>query len=274
MSARAKYFVFKPVAVVATIVATALTILLPLLQGVAWVNEHAVWIVWVVLLVLTAAAVLLHARLMSVQKALTDARADATRENLRAEDAESRAAEAETRADREARKAADAVEVSNAATESLEAAARLASDARLGDSDRALADKLNEHASNVTVLNELAEFFPYMISQELVNAVRELSELPRIRSPYSAGLKDQLSALSAAADAWFRQFLHVAWTEDDHYSTRLDPVASTAARKEHEEQTDLLVELGFNLHSKLLGYQQYYASLEAARLGRTGGVEA
>lgn len=106
-----------------------------------------------------------------------------------------------------------------------------------------------------------------MISRELVDAVRELSELPRTRAPHNAGLQDQLNALSEVAEAWFRPFLHVAWTEGDHYSTRLDPIVSMGARQEHEEQTDLLVELGFDLHSKLLGYQQYYASLEVARLG-------
>lgn len=267
MPARTKFFVFKPVAVVATIVATALTILLPLLQGVAWVNANAVWAVWVALLVMTVAAVLLHARLMAVQKMLTDARADAASEKTRAENAEARANEAETRADHESGRAAEAIEASNAATEALEAAARLASDARMGESDRALADTLNAYASNSNVLNELAEFFPYKISRELVNAVRELSELPRTRAPHNADLKDQLAVLSEAAEAWFRQFLRVAWTEDDHYSTKLDPIASMAARKEHEVPTDELVQLGFDLHSKLLGYQQYHASLETPAQG-------
>lgn len=274
MPARAKFFVFKPFGILATVVATALTIFLPLLQGVAWVNEHAVWAVWVALLVLTIAVVLLHARLAAVQKMLTSARADTTDERTRAENAETRATEAETRAaeaearaDREARNAAEAIEAASAANEALEAAARLASDARLGESDRALADKLSEYAFNSNVLNELAEFFPYMISQELVDVVRELSELPRTRAPHNARLKDQLSALSEAAEAWFRQFLHVAWSENGHYSTKLDPIASMDARKEHEEQTDQLVQLGFDLHSKLLGFQQYHATLETPSQG-------
>ncbi|QEA29760.1 hypothetical protein FGL91_15085 [Microbacterium sp. CBA3102] len=256
MPARAKFFVFKPVAALGTFVAAVLTILLPSLQGVAWVNEHAVWTIWVALLMLTTAVVLLHARLAAVQKVLTDARADAAREKIRAEDAEARAAEARMRADLEARKAAEAVEASTAAME-----------ARMGESDRALADKLNEYASDATVLNELADFFPYKIPRELVNVVRELSELPRTRAPHNPALKEQLSVLSDAAEAWFGQFLRVAWTEDEHYSTKLDPIASMAARKEHEVQTDKLVQLGFDLHSKLLGYQQYHASLETPAQG-------
>ncbi|UNK69407.1 hypothetical protein [Microbacterium sp. H1-D42] len=267
MPARTKFFIFKRFGILATVVATTLTILLPSLQGVAWVNEHAVWAVWVALLVLTTAVVLLHARLAAVHEMLENARADAASEKGRADNAVARASEAEARAELEGRRAAEAIEASNAATETLEAAARLASDARMGDSDRALADKLNAYASNSNVLNELAEFFPYKISRELVDAARELSELPRTRAPHNAGLKDQLAVLSEAAEAWFRQFLRVAWTEDDHYSTRLDPIASVAARKEHEVQTDGLVQLGFDLHSKLLGYQQYHASLETLPRG-------
>lgn len=262
MPARTKFFIFKRFGILATVVATALTIFLPLLQGVAWVNANAIWAVWVALLVMTTAVVLLHARLAAVHKMLEDAGADAASEKSRADNAEARATEAEARANLEARGAAEAIEASNAAKKALEAAARLALDARMGESDRALADKLNAYASNSIALNELAEFFPYKISRELVDAVRELSEVPRTRAPHNDGLKVQLVVLSDAAEAWFRQFLRVAWTEDDHYSTRLDPIASMAARKEHEVQTDGLVQLGFDLHSKLLGYQQYHASLE------------
>lgn len=125
---------------------------------------------------------------------------------------------------------AEAIEASNAAANALEAAVRSKSDAHLGESDRALADKLNVCASNSNVLNELAEFFLYMISRELVDVVRELPEPPRTRAPRNAGLKDQFTALSEAAEAWFRQFLHVGCTEGDHYSTRLDPIASMGAR--------------------------------------------
>lgn len=262
MPARKEFFVFKPVTVVATIVATALTILIPLLQGVTWVNENAVWAVWVAMLVLTVVGVLLHARLMAVQKALTDARAHAARESTRAGHAEDRAAKAEARADREEHKASEAIKSGNDATEALEAAARLAPNDRLGESDRALADKLNDYASNSAVLRELADFFPYMISQGLVDAVRELSELPRTRSPLNARLKDQLSALSGAAETWFLKFIQVAWSENGHFSTKLDSVASMAARKEHEARTEELVQLGFRLHSMLLDYQRYHASLE------------
>lgn len=112
MPARAKFFVFKPVAVLATIVATALTILLPLLQGVAWVNENAVWAVWVALLVLTIAAVLLHARLMAVQKTLDEASAALEAEKTAAEAARRLAAD-------EARRATEASEKADAATAAL-----------------------------------------------------------------------------------------------------------------------------------------------------------
>lgn len=263
MPVSTKFFVFKPVAVVATIVATALTILLPLLQGVAWVNENAVWAVWVAMLVLIVAAVLLHARLTAVQNMLTDARADVATERAAAEKARRMTDGEKLRADNAEARAVDAEK----RVEALDASARLASDARLGGADRALADKLSDYASNSNVLNELAEFFSYMISRELVDAVREISELPRTRAAHNAALNNQLALLSESAEAWFRQFLQVAWTENDHYSTKLDPIASKSARKKHDEQTELLVELGFDLHSKLLGYQQYYASLEATPLG-------
>lgn len=267
MPARTRFFIFKRFGILATAVATALTIFLPLLQGVAWVNANAIWAVWVALLVLTTAVVLLHARLTAVHKMLDDVRANAASEEGRADNAEARATEAEARAELEARGAAEAIEALNAARDAVEAATRLAPDARMGESDRALADKLKTCASNSNVLNELAEFFPYMISRELVDTVRELSELPRTRAPHNAGLKDQLAVLSDAAEAWFRQFLRVAWTEGDHYSTKLDPIASMAARKDQEMQTDGLIQLGFDLHSKLLGYQQYHASLETQSQG-------
>ncbi len=254
MPARAKFFVFKPVAVLATIVATALTILLPLLQGVAWVNENAVWAVWVALLVLTIAAVLLHARLMAVQKTLDEASAALEAEKTAAEAARRLAAD-------EARRATEASEKADAATAALASVPRPTGPTSLSESDRALAERLATYAFNDELLHTLEWFDPNSIPDNPLAMMDELSRLPSKRDPYDPVLQRHFNSLAETALLWRGKLSQLIWWNGDRYTTKLSSWVTPEAYKQHEAKVEEIEDHGDELRSQLLEFQRYYSSL-------------
>ncbi|UIN30520.1 hypothetical protein [Microbacterium binotii] len=237
-----KRFVFRPLWTTVGAVATVVTILLGVLQIGSWVNEHAPWILWVAVATLIIVALLLVARIAAVRiekegvaEELVVARADvviAQTENVAA----------------------------HARIRELETALRHA--APLSEVDRGLARQLYEYASDAEALDMLSLFFPYQIPHEPVSKMEELANLPRTRSAHDVTLSHHLTDLSEAATQWLTKLQQIVSTDGDYYTTRLDQHVSQKVYQQHTAMTNELGSAGFELHTKLLEYQRYYASLE------------
>lgn len=243
MTSTHRKFVFRPLVIVAGALATGLTITLGILQIGSWINENAVWSLWATIVLLVVTIVLLIARLAAVTEVANVAAEAATTEAERVE------------------AATHAAEQARDALRDLESAVLGAPPTALSEIDRSLAEQLFRYASDPELLSTLGSFFPYQIPQGPVRLIDELSELPATRTVHDAQLEQHLSILSETAQQWRTKFLQVASTDGDHYSTRLSHVVSQDAYTQHAAMTDELGDAGFELHSKLLAYQKYYASL-------------
>lgn len=261
MSSRSKVFVFRPVAVVLTIVATGVTIALPMLQVGSWITENVVWVLWVVIAVLVVAMLLLVAHLEAVKMRTTTAQAAHEVERLQAAQAVQVAEEA-TGVERA--KAEQAMKVADEAKAALEASASSIRPAvALSKLDQDLAEKLLVYASNPKTLNTLGSFFPYEIPQETARAMEELADLPMTRTAHDSTLAQFLVTLADGAREWLSKLLPLITTTayGENYTTKLDHDVSEEAYKWHDARTGELGDVGFDLHAKLLAYQKYYASL-------------
>lgn len=254
MPDRAKFFVFKPAAVVATIVATALTILLPLLQGVAWVNENAVWAVWAAMLVLTVAAVLLHARLTAVQKTLDEANAALNADKAAVEAARRLAAD-------DARRTTEAIEKSDAAIAALTSAPSSTAPTSLSVSDIAIAERLASYAFSDQLLHTLEWFDPNSIPDKPLAMMDELARLPSKRDPYDPVLRRNFHSLAEAALLWRSELSNLIWWNGDRYTTKLSSWVTPEAYKQHEAKVEEIEAHGDDLRLQLLEFQRYYSSL-------------
>lgn len=242
MARTAKRFIFRPLWIVLGAVATVLTIILGVLQIGGWVNENAVWILWVSIAALILSAMLLIARIAAltselerVSEELHVARADADRLGSEA------AAAARL----------SAIEVPDQRPASL------------GDVDKRLAVQLYGYSSDLEVLNMLGDFFPYQIPRRPVRRMEELADLPLTRSAYNELLQHQLTTLADAATEWLTKLRSIVSGDGDFYTTKLQHHVSEAAYQQNAKLTDELGSVGFKLHEKLLEYQRYFASLDA-----------
>lgn len=229
--------------VIAGGLATALALILPVIQIGGWISEEAVWILWGTIAALVVAIVLLAARLAAVTENVTSALDEVVAEGQKAKDLAQEAEEA------------------RAALEAFRSAARPDPAPGLGTLDQALADQLYAYASDPKLLTTLGSFFPYQIPMEPVRLIDELSELPMTRTAHDGDLNRHFSALARAAELWRGKFYRVASTDGDFYSTRLRHLVPEEAYRQHSTMTDELGDAGFDLHEKLLAYQKYYASL-------------
>lgn len=217
MSSSRGWFVFRPVAVTLTVVATGLTIALPMLQFGAWISENAVWALWVVIAVLVVAMLFVVAHLAAVKERMTDAKAATGVERQAAEQAV-----------KDAGKARAALEVSKLAA--------LPTDG-FSKPDQALAEHLFEYSSNPKTLKTLSSFFPYAIPRETAGLLDELAELPMTRTAHDAELAQHLDTLAEAAGLWRSKLLPLTSWDGDNYTTKLDHHVSEEAYKRHDERT-------------------------------------
>ncbi|GEK85173.1 hypothetical protein [Microbacterium aerolatum] len=269
MSTDNRRFIFRPLAVFGTVVSAALTILLGFLQVGSWVNENAVWVLWVSIAALIICILLLTAHLAAVKEQAGAAARAAASESAKAVTATNEAAAAREAASIAERTAVDeretalrAVEETSALREKLKATEALAqTSTALGKLDGKLADQLFEYASNEETLTMLGMFFPYEIPRGAVGRIEELSKLPMTRVAHNDELSAHFRALTEGAQAWLDKFLPLVSTRGDHFTTRLDHDVSQEAYKQHSAKTDELGDAGFRLHERMLAYQRYYASV-------------
>lgn len=229
--------------VIAGLLATAVTLILPALQAGGWVSEHAVWILWVGIAALLIVMIFLVARLAAVKEDLTSA------------------IEATFAAGQQTKEVAQEAQQARADLEDLRTAARQAPTPGLGKLDQGLADQLLEYSSDTSLLTTLGSFFPYQIPMEPVRLLEELAELPTTRTAYNEALNRHLEELAESARLWLEKLAPVSTIDGGYYSTKLHEVVSQNAYQQHAAMTDELGRTGFELHSKLLAYQKYYASL-------------
>lgn len=229
--------------VIAGGLATALALILPVIQIGGWISEEADWILWATIVALVVAILLLVARLAAVKENLASALDEVVTEGQKANDAEQE------------------VHAARSALEDLRSAAQQDQAPSLGKLDQALADQLYVYASDPKLLTTLGSFFPYQIPKEPVRLIDELSELPMTRTAHDTELNRHFSALAGAAEFWREKFYRVASTDGDFYSTKLRDRVPEKAYEQHSTMTDELGDAGFDLHEKLLAYQKYYASL-------------
>lgn len=269
MSTDSRRFIFRPLAVVGTVISAGLTILLGVLQVGGWVNENAVSVLWVSIAALIICILLLTAHLAAVKEKAGALAEAAASESAKAETATSEAAaarEAASTAERtavgEREKALRAVEEVRALSEKLKAAEALVpTSTALSKLDGKLADQLFEFASNEETLTMLGRFFPYEIPRGAVGRIEELSKLPMTRVAHNDELSKHFLALTEGAQAWLENFLPLVSTRGDHFTTRLDHDVSQEAYKQHSAKTDELGNVGFRLHETMLAYQRYYAAV-------------
>lgn len=227
--------VFRTIPVIATASATVLTILGALFPLGAWINEHAVWILWGVIVVLIVLALFLAARLAAVADQRNRARARLV-------------ASGEAKA------------TAHQATWDGEVVAPGSS--RLSVPDQALADELYRYASDQNTLRTLGEFFAYQIPRDVVNRLEALSELHLTRAARDSELDGYLASLTGSAAAWLQNLRPLLSTQDGkHYTTRLGHYVSEQQYQAHQASADELETVGFALHDKFLMFQRFYASL-------------
>lgn len=269
MSTESRRFIFQPLAVIGAVVSAGLTILLGVLQVGSWVNENAVWVLWVSIAVLIICILVLTAHLAAVKEKADAAARAAASEGAKVVTATNEAAAAREAASIAERAAVDeretalrAIEEARALSEKLNVAEALAqTSTTLSKQDGKLADQLFEFASNEETLTMLGTFFPYEIPRGAVGRIEGLSKLPMTRAAHNDELSKHFRALTEGAQAWLENFLPLVSTRGDHFTTRLDHDVSQEAYKQHSAKTDELGNVGFRLHDEMLAYQRYYASL-------------
>ncbi len=229
--------------VIAGGLATALALILPVIQIGGWISEEAVWILWATIAALVVVIVLLAARLAAVNENVAAALDEVVAAGKRAEDLAHEVAE------------------TRAALDAFRSTAPLDQAPNLGPLDQALANQLYVYASNPKLLTTLGSFFPYQIPVEPVRLIDELAALPMTRTAHDGELNRHLNALAEAAEDWRGRFYRVASADGDFYSTRLRHHVSEQAYQQNATMTEELGDAGFDLHEKLLAYQKYYASL-------------
>lgn len=226
-----KRLVFRTLPVIATAVATVLTIVVSVIQLGAWVNAYAVWILWAVIVLLSVGLLLLSARSAAIV---------GQRDNARAELAAVKGA---------------------AMTETAPEEGSTPSAASLSTPDRALADELYAFASDSSILRTLGEFFPYQIPRGAVSRLETLAQMPITRSAHNPALADHFASLTDTAQTWLTKLAPLVSMEGDDYTTRLQYQTSEEQYQKHSNRTDELSDVGLDLHERLLAFQRYYASL-------------
>lgn len=244
MTRSTKRFVFRLPWIVFGGVATGLSLLLGVLQVGGWINETAPWVLWPLVAALIVIAVLLIARIDSVEQAQRGVAGKLA-------DALSAVAEAE------AKRA-----TANARVLELEAALRRPKP--LSDVDRGLAHQLYEYASDPETLDMLSVFFPYRIPPAPVRKLETLAHLSQTRSANNEHLSQLFTELADASTLWLTRLQRIVTTDGDFYTTKLDRHVTQRAYDQHSAMTDELGWAGFELHDRMLQYQRYYASLETS----------